>query len=110
MQTKHFGNNAPSSLSDYERTCNNAIDIVAEALGHANKIENRVVTAIVLKPSKYTLFVEGLKFLMASKGVQWDPIAEITWEGVKILPGPKSMINTLRIEYLESAIRFKHAN
>lgn len=103
MQIKH-------SLSDYERSYNNAIDIVAEALGHANKVECRVVTAIVLKPSKYKLFVEGLKFILASKGVQWDPVAEITWEGVKILEGPRSMLNTLRIEYLENSLKFNKAN
>lgn len=110
MQIKHSGNSGPNSLSDYERTCNNAIDVVAEALGHAKKVENRIVKAIVLKPSKYRLFVEGLKYITATKGIEWNPVAEITWEGVLILEGSKAMIDTLRFEYLENSINKKYAN
>ncbi len=100
----------PSSLSDYERTCNNAIDLVAEALGHANKISNRVVAAIVLKPMKYKLFVEGLKFIMARKGVEWQEGTEITWEGIKILEGSRAMFDSIRFEYVENAIKYPTKN
>lgn len=110
MQTKHFAGNGPTSLSDYERTCNHAIDLVAEALGHASKISNRIVGAIVLKPTKYKLFVEGLKFFMARKGVEWQEGTQLTWEGIKILEGARGMIDSIRIEYVENAIKWPTKN
>lgn len=110
MQTKHFASNGPHSLSDYERTYNRAIDLVAEALGHAQKISNRVVAAIVLKPMRYKLFVEGLKFLMAKKGAEWIEGAEITWEGVKVLEGPKNQFDSIRFEYVERAFKMNTKN
>ena len=112
MQTNHFrvAGSGPGSLSDYERTYNNAIDLVAEALGHARKMQARIVAAIVLKPTKYKLFVEGLKYLMAQKGVEWKDGAEITWEGVKVLEGPRGMFDSIKFEYVEGKIKLPNKN
>jgi hypothetical protein len=106
MQTKHLDdrNSAPKSLSEWERTYNKAIDLVAEAVAHAKKVETRVVKAVRLKPTSYRLFVEGVKFFMARAGQEWDPIVELTWEGVLVLEGSKAQIDTLKFEYLENAV------
>jgi hypothetical protein len=100
----------PRSLSDYERTGNKAIDLVAEAIGHAKKVETRYVTAVRLKPSMYQLFVEGIKIILASKGREWDPLTELSWEGVLVLEGSRSQFDSIKIEYLENGINKKFAN
>jgi chaperone required for assembly of F1-ATPase len=102
--------NPPRQLSDWERTYNNAIDIVAEAVAHAKKVETRYVTAVRLKPSAYANFVEGVKILMARQGQQWDPMVELTWEGVLVLEGSKAQIDTIKFEYMENGINTKFAN
>lgn len=106
MQIKHFDdkNAGPKSLSDWERTYNKAIDLVAEAVAHAKKVETRVVKAVRLKPTSYRLFVEGVKFFMARAGQEWDPVVELTWEGVLVLEGSKAQIDTIKFEYLENAV------
>jgi hypothetical protein len=102
--------NAPASLSDYYRTGNKAIDLVAEAVGHAKKVETRFVTAVRLKPSMYQLFVEGIKYLLSLKGQELDPITELHWEGVLVLEGSRAQIDSLKVEYLENGINAKLAN
>lgn len=96
----------PDSNNEYIRTYNHAIDLVGEALGWAKKYSSRVVSAIVLKPTKYLLFVEGLKTILASKGIEWNNAAPITWEGVEVLQGSRGMIDSIRIEYVENMIKF----
>jgi hypothetical protein len=110
MQAGRSINRNPKSLSDYDRTFNKAIDLVAEALGHANKISNRMVAAIVLKPTMYDLFVEGLKYITAQRGHQWQEGTEIAWEGVKVLRGPRGQFDSLRYEYVENAIKMPVKN
>lgn len=101
---------APRSLSDWERTYNKAIDLVSEAVGHSKKVDTRLVVAVRLKPSMYQLFVEGVKVLMANRGMQWDPMVEFTHEGVLILEGSKAQIDSVKLEYAEGAINKKLAN
>jgi hypothetical protein len=100
----------PRTLSDYERTGNKAIDLVAEAVGHAKKVETRYVTAVVLKPSMYQLFVEGIKYILSTKGREWDPLTQLSWEGVDVLEGSRAQIDSIKIEYLENGINKKFAN
>lgn len=106
MLTKHSDdkNTGPKSLSEWERTYNKAIDLVAEAVAHAKKVETRVVKAVRLKPTSYRLFEEGVKFFMARAGLEWDPVVELTWEGILVLEGSKAQIDTLKFEYLENAV------
>jgi hypothetical protein len=110
MLIGHSRNNQPNSLSDYERTYNNAIDLVAEALGHAKKISSRVVAAIVLKPTKYKLFVEGMKYITAQQGHEWQEGTELTWEGVKVLEGPRGQSDSVKFEYVENAFKMPVKN
>lgn len=106
MLIKHSDdkNSGPKSLTEWERTGNKAIDLVAEAVAHAKKVETRVVKAVRLKPTMYGLFVEGLKLLMARAGREWDPVVELTWEGVLVLEGSKAQIDSIKFEYLENAV------
>lgn len=114
MLIKHSGSKddrqGPRSLSDYERTGNKAIDLVAEAIGHAKKVETRYVTAVRLRPSMYQLFVEGIKYILATKGREWDPLTQLVWDGVEIHEGSRAQIDSIKIEYLENGINKKFAN
>lgn len=100
----------PQSLSDYERTYNRAIDLVSEAVGHANKIETRRVAAVKLKPTFWRLFVEGMRLLMAKQGVKLEDATEFTFEGYKVLEGPRRQYNSIEIEYVENALNPKLFN
>jgi hypothetical protein len=106
MLIKHSAdrNTGPKSLSDWERTCNKAIDLVAEAVAHAKKVETRVVKAVRLKPTMYKLFEEGVKWIMAQAGHEWDPVVELAWEGVLVLEGSKAQTDSIKFEYLENAV------
>lgn len=114
MLIKHSKNKddhqGPRQLSDCVRTGNKAIDLVGEAVGHAKKIETRYVTAVRLKPSMYQLFVEGIKYILATKGREWDPLTQLSWEGVEIHEGSRAQIESIKIEYLENGINKKFAN
>jgi hypothetical protein len=98
---------APNNLSDYDRTYNNAIDLVTQAVGWANKVSTRKVAALVLKPTKYRLFIEGLKLLMKKGGGKFDETTELTFEGYKILQGSRGQIDSLKIEYVENTLNHK---
>jgi hypothetical protein len=94
----------PKSLSEWERTYNKAIDLVSEAVAHAKTVETRVVKSVRLKPTLYHLFVEGVKLLMARAGKEWDPVVELTWEGVLVLEGSKAQIDSIKFDYMENAV------
>jgi hypothetical protein len=106
MLIKHSNDKetGPKSLSEWERTYNKAIDLVSEAVGHAKKVETRVVKSVRLKPTMYHLFVEGVKLLMARQGREWDPIVELTWEGVLVLEGSRAQTDSIKFDYLENAV------
>jgi len=97
----------PETLSDYERTYNRAIDLVTEAIGHSNKVETRRVAAVRLKPTFWRLFCEGMRLLMAEKGVKMEDASEFTLEGYRILEGPRKQYNSIEIEYVENALNPK---
>jgi hypothetical protein len=102
--SKDDRNTGPKSLSEWERTYNKAIDLVSEAVAHAKTVETRVVKSVRLKPTQYALFVEGVKLLMARAGQEWDPVVELTWEGVLILEGSKAQTDSIKFDYLENAV------
>lgn len=99
--------NKPESLSDYERTYNRAIDLVTEAIGHANKVETRRVAAVRLKPTFWRLFREGMRILMAQQGVKLQDETEFTLEGYRIVEGPRKQYDSIAIEYVENALNPK---
>jgi hypothetical protein len=103
-------NRNPRTLSDYDRTYNRAIDLVTEAIGHANKVETRMVAAVRLKPTFWRLFVDGMRILMAQKGVKLEDATEFTLEGYKVLEGPRRQYNSIEIEYVENALNPKLFN
>lgn len=98
---------APNSLSDYERTHNNAIDIVTEAVGWANKVSTKMVAAIILKPTKFRLFKEGLRLLMEYHGQPFTDVAEYTFEGYRIMEGSRGQSESVLFEYVENSINNK---
>ncbi|MFX1704585.1 hypothetical protein PV783_11560 [Chitinophaga sp. CC14] len=55
--------NQPFNFSDYNRTYNNAIDLVAQAVGYHRKRQNPL-KAIILRPAYYDLFRKGVEVLM----------------------------------------------
>lgn len=97
----------PLSLSNYERTYNNAIDLVAEAAGWALKKSLKPVAAIVLKPSRYEQFVKGVEVLQGGELTE-DEKQGLTFQGIKILKGSNAQIDSLRLEYVENVINVRN--
>lgn len=108
MLIKHSNRNAPNDLSDYERTYNHAIDLIAQAAGHANKVETRRVAAFKLRPLMYRNFCEGAKILCRMHGLpEPEPGTQMEWEGYKVLEGSRAQIDSVVVEYVENAINPK---
>jgi hypothetical protein len=77
---------APVNHSGYDRTYNNAIDLVAQMVGYYRKKQIPLV-AIKLKPGYFYLFQAGLQALMRAAGKKYDATAVMTFEGVRIEMG-----------------------
>lgn len=91
---------APINWSKVEPTGNNAIDLVAQCVGHA-RATRRPISAIILKPSSHDLFRAGFRVLMAKAGevMTEDPAAILTFDGVEIKRGSVYQFDTLKVEY-----------
>jgi hypothetical protein len=87
---------APFNYSTYVRTHNNAIDLVAQAVGYIQTVR-RPVRALVLKPMSYELFRAGVEVLMKKK---IDPITELTFDGYKVIKGGRAQFESLVIDWL----------
>lgn len=98
----------PSSLSDFHRTYNNAIDLVAEAAGWALKQSPKPVAAIVLKPSRFEQFVKGVEVLQKGE-LSEEEKQGLTFQGIKILKGSMGQIDSLRMEFVENVYNIKPA-
>lgn len=85
----------PIDFSNYQRTHNNAIDLVAQAAGHA-RMAGKPVKAYVLKPASFDLFRAGLEVLMKKP---LDPVMVLTWEGVEVRKGTRMQFDSLIVEY-----------
>ena len=85
----------PFNWSDYNRTYNNAIDLVCQCIGHARKTM-KPIKALRLKPSYYDLFKAGLNVL-AKREI--DPATELLFDGVKILRGSPMQFDSIVCEY-----------
>lgn len=90
----------PFNWSNYDRTYNNAIDLVAQCIGY-HRSACKPLRAIYLKPASYHLFVAGLRLLMAKQGKLFDEKADIFFDGVKILHGNSRQFDTIKCEYYE---------
>lgn len=89
---------APFDWSNYERTYNNAIDLVAQCVGHHRKTM-KPLRAIILKPTSHDLFRAGLRILMAKEGQKMDDMAEMRFDGVEIKRGNPMQFDSIRCEY-----------
>jgi len=90
-----MGKIAPVDFSGYVRTHNNAIDLVAQAAGHA-RMAGLPVKAYILKPASYDLFRAGMELIMKKP---LDPVSVLTFEGVEIRKGGRVQFESLIIEY-----------
>lgn len=100
---------SPLILSDYARTYNNVIDLVAEAAGWAKKKSPRKVAAIVLKPMSFMQFCAGVEVLMKREMTEEEKHG-LTFQGIKILKGGMAQFDTLKIEYVDAHIKLRKHN
>jgi hypothetical protein len=87
--------NIPFDYSNYEKTYNNAIDLVAQAVGWARK-NNKPLACVVLKPAYYDLFRKGME-LMMKKPLTGFEIFE--FDGVNVERGGAAQFESIRLEY-----------
>jgi len=85
----------PFNYSNYEKTYNNSIDLVAQAVGYARKA-NKPVKSIVLKPTSYDLFKAGINVLAKA---EIDPITELYFDGILIKRGNPGQFDSLFFQY-----------
>lgn len=93
----------PFNWSKYERTYNNAIDIVAQAIGNF-RTKKQPIKAITLNAAKYDLFREGLRVLMKMNGQDLDAqdpdrVAVLLFDGVEIHRGSPLQFEIMLYEF-----------
>lgn len=86
----------PFNWATYQRTGNNAIDLVAQAVGYHRQIK-KPLKAIILKPMSYELFKRGTEVL-AKQRIE-DPATEMLFDGVTIKCGNPKQFDTMIFEY-----------
>jgi hypothetical protein len=91
----------PVDFANYDRTHNNAIDLVVQAAGYA-RASGRIVRAYLLKPASYDLFRAGMEVLMKQP---LDPVAELTFEGVPVERGGRTQFESLIIDWHPGAAK-----
>jgi hypothetical protein len=85
----------PFNWSRYQRTYNNAIDLVAQVVGY-NRARNFPLKAIYLKPTYHDLFRQGLRVLSKK---ELDPNAPMYFDGVELKRGSPMQFDSVRCEY-----------
>lgn len=91
---------APFDWSNYQRTYNNAIDLVAQCVGYHRKTR-KPIKAIILKPSYHDLFRAGIAVLSKK---ELDPLADLFFDGVEIKRGNGMQFDSLRCEYYPTGL------
>jgi hypothetical protein len=86
---------APINFSGYDRTYNNAIDLVAQAAGYA-RATGRPIRSYLLSPGYYDLFRSGMEVLMKQA---LDPLAELTFEGIPVRRGGRAQFDNIVIDW-----------
>lgn len=95
----------PFDFSDYNRTYNTAIDLVAQAVGYHRKRQSPL-KAIVLRPSYYDLFRKGVEVLMLTgkdKQVLKDE-EELTMDHVPVKRGSALQWEPIICEFHKPAV------
>lgn len=87
----------PFDWSNYQRTYNNAIDLVAQCIGYHRKTM-KPLKAIILKPAYHDLFRAGLKVLSKK---EIDPMAVLYFDGVELKRGNPMQFDSIRCEYYD---------
>lgn len=90
------GKLAPKDYSQYERTYNNAIDLVAQCVGY-HRLKGSPLRAIVLKPAYYHLFKKGVEVLNKKK--KQEPFVEMAFDGVLIKEGNAKQFDSIVCEF-----------
>lgn len=88
----------PYNWSRFERTYNDAIDLVAQAVGYHRKTM-KPLKAIKLKPAYFYLFKTGVQAIMRSQKLPFDDTAVLTFDGVDILLGSELQFDSMLFEY-----------
>jgi len=90
----------PFDFSEYKRTHNNAIDLVAQAIGYHRK-RRSPIKAVILRPSYYDLFRKGVEVLMLSgkdKQVLKDE-DQLTFDHVPVVRGTHMQWEPIMFEF-----------
>jgi hypothetical protein len=87
--------NKPYDFSQFNRTHNNAIDLVAQAVGWARR-NRKPLACVKLKPTYFDLFRKGMEILMKKPLVGYE---EFEFDGVKVERGSGLQFDTIRLEY-----------
>jgi len=90
--------NKPIDWSSYERTGNNAIDLVAQCVGW-HRWAKKPLKTIYLSYRYYELFKAGMAVLMAKQGKILENFTEFSFDGVKILKGSDYQFDAIKCEY-----------
>lgn len=83
------------NYSEYERTGNNALDLVAQAVGHA-KYFKLPIESVTLSRRHYALFWAGTEILR--KELLPDE-HKLTFEKIPVLQGDKRQIDSITVQY-----------
>ena len=87
----------PFDWSNYQKTYNTAIDLVAQCVGY-HRAKGSALKAIYLKPTYHDLFRQGLKLLSKQ---DLDPNAKMYFDGVELKRGNSMQFDSIRCEYYE---------
>lgn len=85
----------PQDYSQYQITGNKAIDIVAQAIGHA-KANKMSVKRVLLSPVYYAIFWAGYEVL-AKDFLPKD--VQLTFDGYDVVSGGRAMFESIKVEY-----------
>jgi hypothetical protein len=85
----------PYDFSQFNRTYNNAIDMVAQAVGWARQ-NRKPLACIKLKPTYFDLFRKGMEILMKKPLAGYE---EFEFDGVKVERGNGLQFDLLKMEY-----------
>lgn len=85
----------PYDFSNYQKSYNNAIDLVAQAVGWA-RANNKPLACVKLKPTSFDLFRKGVEVLTKKTLSGYE---ELEFDGVKVERGSFSQFDTIKLEY-----------
>lgn len=71
----------PPDYSQYDRSYNNAIDLVAQAVGYSH-YSGKAIKEIALNPHFYQLFKAGTEALLKK---EIDPNTKLVFEGIPVI-------------------------